>query len=317
MTWLLKPRCTAVFPSAFYCLFVTIILIGGSALAQSRSAMGSRATETSVSFTTIDVPGAALTYLGGINSKGDMVGSYETALNQPDHAFVYKDGQFTLFDYPGATYTRAWGINDAGLIVGEAEIDGFYVVGYLYDGTTFITLKDGTNSDTVAWGINNIGAVVGGTGTPFATKGFEMRRNSFRNVTPPGTYVYTYATGINSLGEVVGWTDYDGFSFARGKFRTIDFPGAIVTEALGLNDGGVVVGWYEIGPSVYGFAFDVGRYRSFQYPGSLYTFAYGINLSGQSVGGYSPDGKTYHGFVTSPITLDSFQRPDCCTIDSN
>ena len=35
-----------------------------------------------------------------------------------------------------------------------------------------------------------------------------------------------------------------GFLLSRGVFTTIDFPGATVTQARGINPGGDIVGWY-------------------------------------------------------------------------
>lgn len=259
----------------------------------------------SPTFTTIDVPGAGLTVVTGINSQGDMVGSYETVYREPDHGFVLRNGLFTFFDYPGATYTRPWGINDSGVIAGEAELNGFEIVGFLYNGTTFRTIRHGTNSATTAQGINNLGSVVGGTGTPFTTKGFEMHGTMFAIVSPPGLYSYVYDTGINDRGEVVGWSDDDGFQdgflYANRQFTTIDYPGADFTEALGINDHGVVSGSYGVGSRVAGFVWK-SKYVSFSYPGAPYTAAYGINCGRQVVGSYSFDYTTYHGFVTSSVT---------------
>ena len=260
-----------------------------------------------LTFTTIDVPGAGLTSVQGINTVGDMVGYYGNSGNGASHAFLLRSGIFTFFDYPGANSTRASGINDSGLIVGYTV--GLRERGFTFDGNAFTSIRSGNNTATVTWGLNNAGDIVGGAGTIYTTQGFEMRGGHFKTISPPGEYVYVYATGVNNLGKVVGWDDSGGFAYSRGKFKTISFPGANQTEAWGVNDSGAVVGWYGIGASVFGFALLDGQYISFAYPGALYTLAFGINASGQIVGAYTFDNITWHGFVTSPLTLADFERP--------
>ena len=84
------------------------------------------------------------------------------------------------------------------------------------------------------------------------------------------------------------------------------FPGAGQTEAHGVNDGGMIVGWYAVGSSDYGFALMKGKYVSFGYPGAVGTFPNAVNVSRQVVGSYTFDYQTFHGFVTSPITSEDF-----------
>jgi probable HAF family extracellular repeat protein len=53
-------------------------------------------------FTTIDVPGAMLTFPLGINDRGHVVGMYRDA-NQVGHGFLYRDGAITMIDHPLAS----------------------------------------------------------------------------------------------------------------------------------------------------------------------------------------------------------------------
>jgi uncharacterized membrane protein len=260
-----------------------------------------------LTFTTIDVPGAGLTSVQGINAVGDVVGYYGESGNDASHAFLLQGGSFTFFDYPGANSTRAMGINDAGLIVDYTV--GIRERGFTFDGNTFTPIRAANKTATVTLGINNAADIVGGVGTIYTTQGFEMRGGHFKTVSPPGQYVYVYATGVNNLGKVVGWDDAGGFAYNRGKFQFISFPGANQTEAWGINDAGTVVGWYGMGASVFGFALLDRQYISFAYPGALYTLAFGINASGQIVGAYTFDNITWHGFVTSSLTLADFESP--------
>ena len=77
--------------------------------------------------------------------------------------------------------------------------------------------------------------------------------------------------------------------------------------AWGVNDGGVIVGSYQIEPGFDGFAAIKGRYLSFQYPGAAATLPFGVNAAGEIVGSYTFDYQTYHGFVTSPIAAADFE----------
>lgn len=263
-------------------------------------------------FTTIDVPGAEVTGVQSINTAGDMAGVYAPMNRGPAHAFLLTNGVFTYFDYPGAYSTLAYGINDIGLIVGFAYFNGGATAqGFKYNGTTFSLFNDGLNSATFGMGINNAGVIVGGTGSIYETTGFELRGVGYKSITPPGNNIYVYATGINNFGQVIGWTGSSpdsGFAYHNGRYSTIVVPGSFATEAHGLNDSGVIVGWYEtLGDCTCAFALKNGAYLSFGYPGALGTFAAGINSAGQVVGSYTFDNTTFHGFVTSPITNGDFR----------
>jgi uncharacterized membrane protein len=266
-----------------------------------------------LTFTTIDVPGAGYTNASGINTTGAIVGSYGQDTGIDSHGFLYMNGTFTYFDYPGDSFTIPLGINDSGLIVGHAGRNP--VMGFLYDGTTFTTITHGNDSATYSDGINNSGEVVGGTGTIYTTKGFQMQGGRFRALKVPGQYIYVSGSGVNNLGAVVGWADSNAFKCRASQCQLFDFPGANQTTALGINDSGVIVGWYNPGSSHdYAFAAKNGKFVSFSYPGAVGTFAGGINASGQVVGEYFLADGILHGFVTSPINAADFERPDCCVL---
>lgn len=253
-----------------------------------------------LTFTTIDVPGAKYTIVWGINTAGDIVGDYGQNTSGAAHGFRYSNGAFTYFDYPNQTVTTPTAINDSGLIAGSAgTLNPF---GFLYDGTNFTTVKHGNDTATYVNGINNSGEMVGGTGTIYTTKGFAIQGSRFQFLSVPGAFVYVYGTGANNFGTIVGWTDEDGFTCRRGSCQIFDYPGASKTEALGVNDAGAVVGWYNPSSSFsYAFVKKNGRYFSFSYPGATFTGASGVNNSGQIVGSYTSDFKAWHGFVTNPI----------------
>jgi hypothetical protein len=75
---------------------------------------------TGVTYTTLDVPGAALTVAQGINDSGQIAGLYQDS-NGTFHGFVRNDGTYVTIDVPGATLTQIKGINNAGHMAGYFE----------------------------------------------------------------------------------------------------------------------------------------------------------------------------------------------------
>jgi len=278
--------------------------------------------EIQLTFTTIDVPGHSITQPNGINSNGDIVGFYGDHGIGPLSGFLYRSGDFTLFDYPSETVTVPGGINDLGVIVGYATQNADVrttVTGFLYDGTTFTPFKNPNLPATYGLGINNDGVIVGEMGLLSTAKGFKLVNGRYRTIDFPGSYVYGAATGINNHGLIVGRTDDEkGYALKNGQFRDVGFPGVEFTGAFGVNDGGIVVGWYFMpGPLDYGFAQKNGKYVSFRYPGEKATFPTGISSTGQVVGAYTSDFISYHGFVTSPITAKDFDNASRCEMPMN
>ena len=204
-----------------------------------------------VTFTTIDFPGAAGTEVLGINTAGDVVGAYYLT-PYLWHGFKYSAGQFTPIDYPGAQETLAFGINDSGMIVGWYDTgQGLSTYGFQYDGKTFTPLQYGNQVITEAKGINNAGQIVGLTGNSNAQLGLQVTGGRLTIIEPPGksNYFYAAANGINNLGDVVGdmllyTSNFEGFRYTNGNFEKLDYPGATSTYLYGINDSGIMVGYY-------------------------------------------------------------------------
>lgn len=98
---------------------------------------------------------------------------------------------------------------------------------------------------------------------------------------------------------------------AGGKYTTIDPSGSIATFAYGINDPGVVTGYYEDdGLTYHGFLRGAdGTITSFDVPGAMDTYARCINVNG-AITGYS-QGTSYHGFLRAVDgTITSFDIPN-------
>jgi probable HAF family extracellular repeat protein len=86
----------------------------------------------------------------------------------------------------------------------------------------------------------------------------------------------------------------------------IDFPGAVLTNAQGINAQGEIVGFYtDAAGRVHGFLQSGGQFRSIDFPGAQSTQARGIGPAGDIVGSYQRRGESSdplsilfaHGFL--------------------
>ena len=91
----------------------------------------------SPALTTIDFPGATQTIAFGIDSSGDIVGSYVQASLR--HGFVLSRGTFTTIDVFGAASTALTGSNPEGDLVGGYVSAGVNH-GVLFSGGTVTTI---------------------------------------------------------------------------------------------------------------------------------------------------------------------------------
>jgi hypothetical protein len=118
-----------------------------------------------------------------------------------------------------------------------------------------------------------------------------------REVYVPGSLV-TVPSKINDRGEIAGvYVDAagaeHGFLFSGGQYSTIDFPGAIATEALALNNWGVpaVAGDYvDSGGKVHGFVRIGGEFHSVDANFAVNLSVTGINDHAQMTGMYDLGG---------------------------
>jgi uncharacterized membrane protein len=98
---------------------------------------------------------------------------------------------------------------------------------------------------------------------------------------------------------------------AAVSFDTIDFPGAPETYISGINQSGLMSGFYVVLEGTtriaHGFTYDGANFRAIDIPGASQTRIYGINDSGCFVGYYITD--TLHGFVHDGINYRTIDVP--------
>jgi uncharacterized membrane protein len=113
------------------------------------------------------------------------------------------------------------------------------------------------------------------------------------------------------------------FSVVRAAgytFTALDYPGAGHTEAWGINNSGLIVGYYDQNTGQdfepHGFLLKGAVWRSLDYPGAIWTFGLGINDQGTVVGtyvspggvafGYSLKGTTYNSIASYPTATETY-----------
>lgn len=173
-------------------------------------------------FTSVAFPKKSFNQLLSQNDYGQAAGYYSTTESGsgPDTAYVYDEdgGVFEAFTIPGSTSAQATGINNS------SNVCGFYVD---------------------ASGVNH---------------GWVKILGHFTVLDYPGS-TGTQALGLNNKGLVVGvWTDTSNnshgfvYTVATKSFVSVDDPSGIGTTIVnGINDNGVLVGFYGTAPINSGF----------------------------------------------------------------
>jgi probable HAF family extracellular repeat protein len=121
-----------------------------------------------------DVPGAADTVCGGINSEGTVSGNWDTDPNTLGHGFIAKhsgagDASVWTFDHPRAIAngTTLAGINDRGDVAGGyIGADGSNHAFVRFASGLLVNVDVAGADFTNAFSVNNYGTVVGNTILP-------------------------------------------------------------------------------------------------------------------------------------------------------
>ena len=182
-----------------------------------------------------------------------------------------QDFRFTSIDFPGAVFTSGRGINNHGDISGSYRIPG----------------------------------------SP--RQAMLLKKGKFIPLAPPAPdATFSEATNINDRGDVTGqWADanrfFHGFLLSDGALTILDIPGATDTYALGVNDSGLVAGYWDLLDqngntlAIYGFTWQDGGFIDTQvnFPGAAGSGLFGVNARGDLSGVWVPDfvSGIEHGFV--------------------
>ena len=160
-----------------------------------------------------------------------------------------------------------------------------------------------------------------GTGPRTPTPGFVLDRGRYLGFDAPQAQLSTLPYDVNNRGQIIGRYD-DGseqpfLRDARGRFITLQIPGARSAWASGINDRGQIVGIYsqntpivkQEGGRRHGYLWDRGRVTRIDVPGAVETGAFGINNHGAVVGAYLDASGRSHGFVWRRGRLTTLDVP--------
>lgn len=228
---------------------VTVTGVAAAAFASAQSGWTIRALPTL---------GGTDTYAHSINARGDVAGEATLADGSVRAVVWTSDGRTAdLGSLSGTSQAKAWKINDKGQVAGYS-IDGNGVATATFwdaDGAHSIGTLGGTNSR--AFSLNNLGQVVGTSDYTYGGRAFSWTLDGGivdrGNLNPDYRLAFGGANDINDDGTFVG-TMYNLFDPFRAvmagpgeKVRDIALAGRTDSEALAINNSGVMVGYSTIG----------------------------------------------------------------------
>ena len=153
-------------------------------------------------FIRVSYPGAANTFVGGINNRGDIIGGTLLPLDSRRHGFVLRNGEFTSLDVPGADRTIALDINTAGTVVGY-YLDG-ETAAFVWDDGRFSTWQVSGHA-TFFSGINAAGTIAGSYYDEAQNRwqAFLLRQDDVVLIGPMEPDLSGLARDVNERGEAL------------------------------------------------------------------------------------------------------------------
>jgi hypothetical protein len=269
----------------------------------------------------------------GINNEGVIAGYFGSgAQGHPNKGYAlrppFAQSDFGNENFPGSVQTQVTGLNDRGVTVGFFSKQntasmannnfGFYAMGGRFHEVNFPTGTPAKPPVDQLLGVNDLDVAVGFfTNVSGVSRGYTYNINTrrFGRVLPPGASgsnlgASLTAAGINNFGDIAGFynktsSTVDAFlKLHSGRFITIAYPGASMTQAFGVNDADEVVGAYTTGTGSaavsHGFAWLNGKFASVDIGGASATTINGVNDEGDLVGFYTDAKGNTDGFVAIP-----------------
>lgn len=201
--------------------------------------------------------GLDYTIVRGMSDSGLFCG-FSEGRDIDFHGFVWSGDTFTDFDVSGAVDTFLLGMNDAGDLCGYTQNPSAGFVSIAETVTSFTVPRAvGTYPNA----INNRDQCVGSYDTGAQIHGFlrDAGGTLVYPVDAPGA-THTFLNGINDqgamVGEALGNTGIHGAFFRSvNKAALFDCHGASVTVFTGINNRGLICGFYQTATNMRSRAF--------------------------------------------------------------
>jgi hypothetical protein len=189
------------------------------------------------------------TFPYAMNGSGVVAGSARN-ISGPDSGLIYVNGECETV--PEATF---YGITDTDLLIGGVDNSKTYEL--IEPGPKVVALPSYPGAQPGNFGyccMDTTTGVLAGNyspGPPGITSGFFYYNGTFTSLPwsdASGSPSYWYQiAAMNNTGVVVGTyntTYLLGFVYANKKMTLLGFPGATYTYFQGINDYGIIVGYY-------------------------------------------------------------------------
>ncbi|TVQ42193.1 MAG: hypothetical protein EA365_15780 [Gloeocapsa sp. DLM2.Bin57] len=268
---------------------------------------------------------ASFTSIKAIDNYGQFVGDTNAGGVDAITYFVNQNQELNFLSapLPSAPATLVWDLNDNQDIVGYffTTPDFIEAEPYIYSNGNFILPELFPERDDIPdlefSGINNNGQIVGFYfNQDFSdANGFFINQPNFSQIEtidlepiniPNADKIFPW--GINDQGNITGQfrdeNGTQGFLLEGEQITTINFPGANLTRARGLNNNNQIVGVFnlpETGDTWRSFIWDNNSFLEIAFPGAVATLADNINDAGVIVGQYFDSEGNVKGFQATPI----------------
>ena len=265
------------------------------------------------------------TAIRAINNQGQLSGNTNAGGVPATGFFINTQGEKTFFDAPGAAATLVWDMNENEDIVGYffTTLDFFETKPFILNDGNFLVPDLFPDRDDIPdiefSGINNNGQIVGFYFNEDLTdaSGFFINEPNFNEIDPTDVEPIIinnadkiFPWGINDQGDIAGQfrdeNGTNGFFLEDDEIKKLNFPGANLTRARGLNNNDEIVGLFtlpETGDTWRSFVWEDDNFLEIAFPGAVETLAANINDAGVIVGQYMDSEGNVNGFKATPVPV--------------
>lgn len=220
-------------------------------------------------YQTVDHPEGEATYVQAIDDAGVAYGDFQAG-DGSYHAFSYADGEFSAMSIapelnPDASVGGA-ARQHSGVICGVLTSDENGRQGFIFDGNDTELIDYPESFSTYIFGMNSLGETVGAYLTAYLTqqaapkKGIKRDADGTLHVLPTPEKAHSVmAYDISDSGTITAqWFPSDssyelgfnpdapqGMIIEDDEYFDFRYPDAVHTGPVGMNDQGVVVGFFD------------------------------------------------------------------------